>query len=141
MAKQILRILKLQIKGAGATPAPPLGPTLSQFGINIREFCDKFNAQTKQYAGLKVNVIVFVYTDRSFKMQILGPTTTELLKKYAKVSKGSGRPNVQKVGKIKREDLYEIAKIKMPELNTTDLEKAVKIIEGSAKQMGLVVED
>ncbi len=141
MAKQLVKILKLQIPGTQATPAPPLGPVLSQAGVNIKEFCDKFNQATKEFAGIKVNVVVKIYNDRSYNLEILGPITSELIKKYAKIKKGSGTPNIKKVGQLTKEQLKEIAQIKMKELNTNNLEQAMKIIAGTAKQMGVKIVD
>ncbi len=141
MAKQLVKILKLQIPGTKATPAPPLGPTLSQAGVNIKEFCDKFNQATKEFAGIKVNVVVKIYNDRSYTMDILGPITSELIKKYAKIKKGSSNANLQKVGQLTKEQVREIAKLKLKELTTNDIEKAVKIIEGTARQMGVKIVD
>ena len=141
MAKKLLKILKLQITGAQATPAPPLGPILSQAGVNIKDFTDKFNNQTKKFAGLKVNVVLKIYSDRSFDMTILGPTTTELIKKAAGIKKGASRPNIQTVGKITSAQLAEIAKTKMQSLNTTDIEAAKRIIAGTCRQMGVKIVD
>ncbi len=141
MAKQLLKILKLQIPGTQATPAPPLGPTLSQAGVNIKEFCDKFNNATREYAGIKVSAVVKIYNDRSYSLEILGPITSELIKKYAKIKKGSSTPNLQKVGKLTKAQVKEIAEIKLKELNTNDIEQAMKIIEGTAKQMGINIVD
>lgn len=141
MAKQLVKILKLQIPGTRATPAPPLGPTLSQAGVNIKEFCDKFNQATKEFAGIKVNVVVKIYNDRSYTMDILGPITSELIKKYAKIKKGSSNANLQKVGQLTKEQVGEIAKLKLKELTTNDIDKAVKIIEGTARQMGVKIVD
>ena len=141
MAKKLVKLLKLQIQGTKATPAPPLGPTLSQAGVNIKDFCDKFNQATKEFAGIKVNVIVKIYNDRTYSMDILGPITSELIKKYAKVKKGSANANLQKVGQLSKAQVKEIAQLKLKELTTNDLDKAVKIIGGTAKQMGVKIVD
>lgn len=139
MAKKLVKLLKLQIQGTKATPAPPLGPTLSQAGVNIKDFCDKFNQATKEFAGIKVNVVVKIYNDRTYSMEILGPITSELIKKYAKIKKGSSNANLQKVGQLTRAQVTEIAQLKLKELTTNDLEKAVRVIEGTAKQMGVKI--
>jgi large subunit ribosomal protein L11 len=138
--KKIKAKIKLQIPAGQANPAPPIGPALAQHGINISEFCQKFNDATKDKAGLKIPVIVTIYEDRSFDFQLKQPLTSDLIKKAAGVEKGSGEPNKKKVGKISREKLREIAQIKMADLNTKDIEQAMKIIEGTARSMGIEIE-
>lgn len=139
MAKKIKNIIKLLVPGGQATPAPPVGPALGQAGVNIADFCKKFNDLTKDKIGQILPVRLTVYEDRSFEFVIKTPLTSELLKKAAGIEKGSGKSLQEKVGKITRAQIKEIAKIKMPDLNTHDLEKATKIIEGTAKQMGLEI--
>lgn len=139
MKKKIKAIVKLKLPAGQATPAPPVGPALAPHGINTKEFCDKFNQLTKNKAGYTIPVRVIIYEDRSFDLELKSPPTSELIKKAIGIEKGSGEPNIKKVGKITRAQLLEIAKIKLPDLNTDDLEKAVKIIEGTAKQMGVEV--
>ena len=139
MAKKIKTIIKLQIPAGKATPAPPIGPALGQHGLNISEFCKKFNDQTKDKIGYTLPVEIKVFEDRTFTFKVKTPLTSELLKKAAGIEKGSGKPLQEKVGKITRKQIEEIAKIKMPDLNTDNLEAAIKIIEGTAKQMGLEI--
>ncbi len=132
-------IIKLQIPGGKATPAPPVGPALAPHGINISEFCQKFNDKTKEQLGFIIPVEVTVYGDRSYDFELKQPPASELLKKAAGIEKGSGLPNKEKVAKISKSQLEEIAKKKMPDLNTTDIEQAMKIIEGTAKNMGIEI--
>ncbi len=141
MAKKVVKMLKLVIPAGQANPGPPLGPILSQAGVNIKEFTDKFNQETRQMAGTKVRVIVKIYADRSYSFEIKTPPTSELIKQKAKIKKGSGVPNLQKVGQLTQADLEEIAKAKLEDLNTTDIEQAKKIIAGTAKQMGVKIID
>ena len=139
--KKLAGIIKLQIKAGAATPAPPVGPALGQHGVNIMEFCKAFNAQTQgMEVGIPVPVVISVYNDRSFTFIMKTPPATVLLKKAAGIEKGSGTPNTNKVGKVTRKQLEEIAKVKARDLNAADLEAAVKIIAGSARSMGLEVE-
>jgi len=141
MAKKVRAIVKLQIQAGKATPAPPVGPALGQHGVNIMEFCKAFNAKTAQMdPDLKVPVVITVYADRSFTFETKTPPAADLLKKASGVAKGSGKPNKEKVGTISRDKIEEIARLKMPDLNTTSLESAVKTIEGTARNMGLTVE-
>ena len=141
MAKKVLTLIKLQIPGGQANPAPPVGPALGQHGVNIMEFCKAFNAQTQgMEVGIPVPVVISVYNDRSFTFIMKTPPATVLLKKAAGIEKGSGTPNTNKVGKVTRKQLEEIAKVKARDLNAADLEAAVKIIAGSARSMGLEVE-
>ena len=136
MAKKILTVIKLQIRGGQANPAPPVGPALGQHGLNIAEFCAKFNAATQDKMGDVVPVEITVYADRSYDFITKTPPASELIKKYAKIEKGSGKPLTDKVGSITEEQLKEIAKIKLPDLNARDIDAAAKIIAGTARQMG-----
>jgi len=138
--KKIKAKVKLQIPAGQANPAPPIGPALAQHGINISEFCQKFNDATKDKAGYKIPVVVTIYEDRSFDFELKQPLTSDLIKKAAGIEKGSGEPNRKKVGKLTKEQIREIAKIKLPDLNTNDIEKAMKIIEGTARNMGIEIE-
>jgi len=140
MAKKIKTILKLQIKAGQATPAPPVGPALGQQGLNIQDFCTKFNNATKDKAGDVIPVEITVYEDRTFDFKLKTSPAAELLKKAAKVQKGSGKPNSEKIGKVTKAQIKEIAQAKMQDLNAVDIEGAMKIIKGTARQMGLTVE-
>jgi len=140
MAKKIKTIIKLQIKAGAANPAPPVGPALGQHGLNISEFCAKFNDATKDKMGDVVPVEITVYEDRSYDFKMKTPPAAELLKKAAKIEKGSGKPNSEKIGKVTKAQVREIAEKKMPDLNAGSMEAAMKIIEGTAKQMGITVE-
>lgn len=137
--KKIKAIIKLHIPAGQATPAPPVGPALAQQGLNIKEFCDKFNELTKEKVGFTIPVEITVYEDRSYDFKLKQPPTSELLKKAAGIEKGSGEPNKTKVGKVSREQLKKIAEQKMADLNCENLEKAIKIIEGTAKNMGIEI--
>lgn len=139
MAKKIKAIVKLQIQAGAATPAPPVGPALAQHGVNISEFCQKFNEATKANQGFKLPVEITVYEDRSYTFKLHQPPASELLKKAAGIEKGSGVPNKIKVGKITRDQLRKIAEQKMEDLNAGDIEAAMKTIEGTARQMGIEV--
>ncbi len=138
--KKIKTVLKLQIPAGKATPAPPIGPALGQHGLNIQEFCTKFNADTKGKVGDIIPVEITVFEDRTYKFILKTPPAAELLKKAAGIKKGSGDPLKQKVGKVTRKQLEEIATIKMPDLNANDLEGAVNIIKGTARNMGIEVD-
>jgi large subunit ribosomal protein L11 len=141
MARKIETYIKLQVKAGQANPSPPVGPALGQHGVNIMEFCKAFNAATQgMEPGMPVPVVITVYNDRSFTFITKTPPATVLLKKAAGIDKGSGTPNANKVGKVTRAQLEEIAKVKAPDLNAADLEAAVRIIAGSARSMGLEVE-
>jgi large subunit ribosomal protein L11 len=141
MARKIENYIKLQVPAGKANPSPPVGPALGQHGVNIMEFCKAFNAQTQgMEVGIPVPVVISVYNDRSFTFIMKTPPATVLLKKAAGIEKGSGTPNTNKVGKVTRKQLEEIAKVKARDLNAADLEAAVKIIAGSARSMGLEVE-
>lgn len=142
MAKAIKTIVKLQIPGGTATPAPPVGPSLAQHGINIGEFIKQFNDATKDKKGTIIPVEITIYEDRGFAFKLKSPPASDFLKKAAGIEKGSANPLLQKVGKATKAQIEEIAKQKLEDLNTDDLEKAVKIIEGTAKQMGIeIMED
>ena len=138
--KKVKAIVKLQIPAGKATPAPPVGPTLAQHGLNIAEFCQKFNDASKDQTGFTIPVEITIYEDRTYDFQLKQPPASELLKKAAGIEKGSGIPNKSKVGKISKSQLREIAGKKMPDLNAADIEGAMKIISGTAKQMGIEIE-
>lgn len=141
MAKKIESYIKLQIAAQEANPAPPVGPALGQHGVNIMEFCKAFNAATKEIdKGMKVPVVITVYADRSFTFVTKTPPAAALLLKLTGVAKGSGEPHINKVGKVTKAQLEEIANIKMKDLNTSNLDAAVHIIAGTARSMGLTVE-
>ena len=141
MAKKIQAYIKLQVKAGQANPSPPVGPALGQHGVNIMEFCKAFNAQTQGLEpGLPTPVVITVYSDRSFTFITKTPPASVLLKKAVGLKSGSGRPNTQKVGKVNRAQLEEIAKVKMPDMTAADLDAAVRTIAGSARSMGLDVE-
>jgi large subunit ribosomal protein L11 len=139
MAKKLLTTLKLQIRAGQANPAPPVGPALGQHGVAIQEFCTKFNDATKDKMGDVIPVEISIYDDRSFDFKLKTPPAAELLKKFTNIKKGSGKPNSEKVGTISKDKVKEIAEIKMPDLNAHDVDAAMKIIEGTARQMGLEV--
>jgi large subunit ribosomal protein L11 len=141
MAKEITGKIKLQVPAGKANPAPPVGPALGQHGVNIMEFCKQFNAKTQKLGETIVPVIITVYADRSFTFITKTPPAAELLKKAAGIVKGSGVPNKDKVGKVTRAQIKEIAQTKMPDLNAASVESAMRMIEGSAKSMGLEVTD
>ncbi len=141
MAKKVTGYIKLQVKAGQANPSPPVGPALGQRGLNIMEFCKAFNAATqKMEPGLPIPTIITVYSDRSFTFITKTPPATVLLKKAVGIESGSGRPNTEKVGKVTRKQLEDIAKQKMPDLTAADLDAAVRTIAGSARSMGLVSE-
>jgi len=141
MAKKIVGFIKLQIPAGKANPSPPVGPALGQRGLNIMEFCKAFNAQTQgMEPGLPVPVIITAYADKSFTFIMKTPPATVLIKKAAKVDKGSQKPNADKVGKLTRAQAEEIAKVKQPDLTAADLDAAVRTIAGSARSMGITVE-
>lgn len=137
MAKEIMRVIKLQLPAGKANPAPPVGPALGQFGVNIMEFCKAFNAKTQNQEGTIIPVLITVYTDRSFDFVMKTPPASDLLKKAAGIVKGSGIPNKEKVGKVTAEQVREIARLKMSDLNSYDLDAAYKIIAGTARSMGI----
>ena len=140
MAKKVLSFIKLQIPAGQANPAPPVGPALGQHGVNIMEFCKAFNASTQKEAGMIIPVVITVYVDRSFTFITKTPPAAVLLKKKAGVPKGSGEPNREKVGKVSKADLREIAEIKMKDLNANSAEMAMEMIRGTARSMGLEVQ-
>jgi large subunit ribosomal protein L11 len=141
MAKKIEKLVKLQVPAGSANPAPPVGPALGQAGLNIMEFCKSFNARTQEMEkGMPLPVVITVYADKSFDFAIKTPPASVLLKKAAKIEKGSGEPNKIKVGTVTRAQLIEIAEAKMVDLNCYDTEAGAKIIEGTARSMGLTVE-
>ena len=139
MAKKIKAIVKLQIQAAKANPAPPVGPSLAPHGINISEFCQKFNELTKDQVGFVVPVEVTVFEDRTYVLKLKQPLASDLIKKAAGVEKGSGVPNKTKVGKITKDQLKEIAERKMPDLNTENIDAAMKTMAGTAKNMGIEI--
>jgi large subunit ribosomal protein L11 len=141
MAKEIKTVVKLQLNAGKATPAPPVGPALGQAGINIMDFCKAFNAQTQQMGDTIVPVVVTVYMDNKFTFIMKTPPTSDLLRKAAGITKGSGVPNKTKVGKVTRKQIKEIAETKMPDINAIDLEGAMNIVEGTARSMGIEVTD
>ncbi|HSA06081.1 MAG TPA: 50S ribosomal protein L11 [Candidatus Gastranaerophilales bacterium] len=140
MAKKVMASIKLQIKAGKANPSPPIGPALGQHGVNIMEFCKQYNAQTADQVGSIIPVIITVYEDRSFSFITKTPPVSELIKKAAKVEKGSPTPNKNKVGSITMKNVEEIAKAKMPDLNSPTIEAAMEMVKGSARSMGVVVE-
>ena len=140
MAKKVVGQIKLQIPAGKANPSPPVGPALGQHGVNIMEFCKAYNARTQDQDGLIIPVIITVYADRSFTFITKTPPAAVLLLKAAKIPKGSGVPNKDKVGKVTKAQVEEIAKLKMPDLNAYNIEGAMRIIEGTARSMGLEVE-
>jgi large subunit ribosomal protein L11 len=140
MAKKVITKIKLQIAAGQANPAPPVGPALGQHGVNIMEFCKAYNAQTQNQVGTIIPVEITVYEDRSFSFVTKTPPASVLLKQKAGIEKGSGEPNMEKVGSLSRKDLLEIAEQKMADLNTRDIEAAARIIEGTARSMGISVE-
>ena len=140
MAKKVVALVKLQCPAGQANPAPPVGPALGQHGVNIMEFCKAFNARTQDKAGLIIPAIITVYADRSFTFELKTPPAAVLLKRAAKIAKGSGEPNREKVGRVTSAQVREIAEIKAPDLNAHDVEAAMKIVAGTARSMGIEVE-
>ncbi len=140
MAKKVSGMIKLQIPAGKANPAPPVGPALGQHGVNIMEFCKSFNARTQDQAGMIIPVVITVYEDRSFSFITKTPPAPVLLKKAAGLERASGEPNRNKVGKVTKAQIKEIAELKMPDLNAASLESAMRLIEGTARSMGIVVE-
>lgn len=140
MAKQVMAVVKLQCPAGQANPAPPVGPVLGQHGVNIVEFCKAFNAQTQKQAGTIIPAVITIYADRSFTFELRTPPAAVLLKQAAGIEKGSGEPNRNKVGKVTQKQVEEIAASKMQDLNANDVESAAKIIAGTARSMGLMVE-
>lgn len=141
MAKKVIGKISLQIQAGKATPAPPVGPALGQYGVNIMGFCKEYNAKTANQTGYIIPVEITVYEDRSFNFILKSPPASDLLKKAVNIEKGSGEPNKKKVGKITRAKLLEIAEMKKEDLNAADLDAAIKMIEGTARSMGLDIVD
>jgi len=139
MAKKMIATVKLQVKGGQANPSPPIGPALGQHGVNIAEFCKSFNAKTQEQMGVVIPVIITIYADRSFSFITKTPPASVLLKQAAKIAKGSNQPNREKIGEVTRKQVEEIAKMKMEDLNAFDLENAMRIIEGTARSMGIQI--
>lgn len=139
MAKKVIGIVKLQVKGGQANPSPPVGPALGQHGVNIAEFCKTFNARTQDQTGTIIPVVITIYADRSFSFITKTPPASVLLKQAAKIAKGSSEPNREKVGEVTRQQIEEIAKLKLEDLNAWDLTGAVKIVEGTARSMGVKI--
>jgi len=141
MAKKVIGAIKLQVKGGQANPSPPIGPALGQHGVNIAEFCKSFNAKTQDQLGTVIPVIITIYADRSFSFITKTPPASVLLKQVAKIAKGSAEPNREKVANVTRKQVEEIAKLKFEDLNAYDLVAAGKIIEGTARSMGITVSE
>jgi large subunit ribosomal protein L11 len=141
MAKEILTQIKLQAPGGQATPAPPIGPALGQHGVNIGQFVSQFNERTKEMNGTTVPVVITVYKDKSFTFEVKSPPAAVLLKQAAAVAKGSGVPNKEKVGKVTRQQVKDIAQTKIKDLNAYDMDHAMRIIEGTARSMGIEIEN
>jgi large subunit ribosomal protein L11 len=137
--KKITAFIKLQVPAGKANPSPPVGPALGQHGVNIMQFCKEFNARTQQQGDLIIPVVITVFSDRSFTFVTKTPPAAVLLKKAAGIDKGSGEPNKNKVGKVTKKQVRDIAQLKLPDLNTTDLDSAIRTIEGAARSMGLEV--
>jgi large subunit ribosomal protein L11 len=141
MAKKVVAVIKLEIPAGKANPAPPIGPALAQHGINLMQFCKEYNARTAHRVGDIIPAEITIYHDQSFSFELRTPPTASLLRKAAGIEVGSPEPNRQKVGRITRAQLREIAEIKMPDLNANDIENAMRQVEGSARSMGIVIED
>lgn len=141
MAKKVVGIIKLQLPAGKATPAPPVGPALGQHGVNIMAFCKEYNAKTANQAGMTIPVIISVYQDRTFSFILKTPPAAVLIKKALGLKSGSGEPNVKKVGKLTKAQLKEIAETKMPDLNAASVETAMSMIAGTARSMGITVEE
>jgi large subunit ribosomal protein L11 len=139
VAKKIQAIVKLQCPAGAANPSPPVGPALGQHGVNIMEFCKAFNARTQDQAGLVIPAVITIYSDRTFTFELRTPPAAVLLKKAAKLEKGSGEPNRTKVGRVTKSQVREIATRKLPDLNAHDVEMAMRIVEGTARSMGIEV--
>lgn len=141
MGKKVTTLIKLQVPAGQANPAPPIGPALGQHGVNIMEFCKKFNEQTKDKAGMILPVVISVFEDRSFTFITKSPPAAVLIKKAAGLAKASGEPNKNKIGKISRKDVEEIAKTKMKDLNASKIENAMRMVEGTARSMGIEIKE
>ena len=137
MAKEIKQIIKITIPAGQASMAPPIGPTLAPYGINTQDFCTQFNEKTKEANGILTPVVLTIYEDRTFSFILKTPPTSELIRRELNIKKGSGQPNLKKVGKLTKEQIMKIVDIKLPDLNTLDSEQAAKIVAGTAKQMGI----
>jgi large subunit ribosomal protein L11 len=140
LAKKVVAMVKLQCPAGAANPSPPVGPALGQHGVNIMEFCKAFNARTQDKAGLIIPALITIYADRTFTFELKTPPASVLLKKAAKIEKGSGEPNRNKVGRVTKAQVREIAQLKLPDLNANDIEAAMKIVAGTARSMGLEVD-
>ena len=140
MAKKVIANIKLQVPAGQANPSPPIGPALGQHGVNIMEFCKSFNAKTQGQEGMIIPVVITVFADRSFTYVTKTPPAAVLLKKAAKIAKGSSTPNRERVGTVTRQQVQEIAKLKMPDLNCNTLEAAIRTVEGTARSMGITIE-
>jgi len=141
MAKKIKAVVRLHIKAGKATPAPPIGPALAQHGLNIGEFCKQFNDASRPQEGFTLPTVITIYEDRSFEFKMKAPVTSQLIKKEVGIEKGSGEPNRKKVGKITQAQLRKVAQQKLQDLNTADIEQAMKVVAGTAKSMGLEVKE
>jgi len=141
MAKKITGMIRLQLPAGAANPAPPVGPALGAQGVNIMAFCKDFNARTKEQAGMIIPVVISVYQDKSFTFILKSPPASVLLKKFANVASGSKTPNKEKVGKVTKKQVLEIAQLKIKDLNVADLEAAARMIAGTARSMGIVIEE
>lgn len=141
MAKKVSAVIKLQVNAGKANPAPPVGPALGQHGVNIMEFCKTFNERTASQVGMVIPVVITVYEDRTFTFITKTPPASILIKKAMKIERGSGVPNLEKVGTIKRNQIREIAELKMVDLNAANVENAMRMVEGTARSMGVLVED
>jgi large subunit ribosomal protein L11 len=139
MAKELVTQIKLQAPGGAATPAPPIGPALGQHGVNIGQFVQQFNERTREFNGMTIPVVISVFSDRSFTFELKSPPASVLLKQEAGIAKGSGVPNKDKVGKVTKEQVKKIAKTKVKDLNSFDIDHAARIIEGTARSMGIDV--
>jgi len=140
VAKKVVAIVKLQCPAGQANPSPPVGPALGQHGVNIMDFCKAFNARTQEQAGMIIPAVITIFADRSFTFELKSPPAAVLLKKAARVEKGSGEPHKTKAGRVTRDQVKEIAEVKMADLNAHDMENAMRIIEGTARSMGIEVE-
>jgi large subunit ribosomal protein L11 len=140
MAKKVIANIKLQIKAGKATPSPPIGPALGQHGVNIMEFCKAYNAMTQSQEGTVIPVVITVYADRSFTFVTKTPPASVLIKQAAKIAKGSGNPNKEKVGTVTSKQIMEIAELKFNDLNAVDIKGAISVIEGTARSMGITIE-
>jgi large subunit ribosomal protein L11 len=139
MAKKVVGMVKLQIQAGQANPSPPVGPALGQHGVNIMEFCKAFNARTQSQEGMVIPAVITIYSDRSFTFVTKTPPASVLLKRAAKIVKGSGEPNRNKVGKVTKDQVKEIAQVKLKDLNAVDLQGAIRTVEGTARSMGLEI--